>query len=404
MRGPRYDAIVAGAGPAGSTTAALLAGMGFRVLLLDRAAFPRDKACGEYTSPRTEQVLRRIGALEAVERAGARRLRAFRVISPGGHICSLEYSPVGSDGPMVLATPRRVLDAALLDHARHCGAQVRERARVEAVTMRDGQVGGVVIREGHNFREEQARLVIGADGIHSAVVRSLGIGAPLRWPRSLGMVAHYTGYTGMDDWGEMHVSRYGYAGLAPLSGGVLNVGLVMPMSHAKQLSGASAAERFEGFARSFAGVAHALSGARRVSPVRGVGPVGARVRRTSGGGYLLVGDAAGFFDPFTGEGVYRALRGAELAAQVAAHALEHNDLSARSLARYSRLRRREFAAKDMLCRLVQLFVATPAGMDYAVSRLARRHKAREVLAAALGDLVDAGVALSPRFLLALLRP
>src|SRR5438270_8572546 len=135
-----WDAVIVGAGPAGSAVAALLARAGFAVLLLDRAAFPRDKACGEYTSPETEKVLARLGALEAVERAGARRLSAMRLISPGGRRFSLDYSMPGADaGPHVLATPRRVLDAVLVEHARTCGATVCERVKVEAVTMRGGK-------------------------------------------------------------------------------------------------------------------------------------------------------------------------------------------------------------------------------------------------------------------------
>src|SRR5207237_7420364 len=184
------------------------------------------------TSPETEKVLARLGALEAVERAGARRLSAMHLISPGGRRFSLDYSMPGADaGPHVLATSRRVLDAVLVEHARRCGATVCERVKVEAVTMRGGKASGVVARDkGGAVSEIQARLVIGADGVHSAVVRSLGLAAPVRWPVNLGMVAHYRGYKGLDDWGEMHVSARGYAGLAPQSGGVLNVGLVMPMS------------------------------------------------------------------------------------------------------------------------------------------------------------------------------
>src|SRR5205807_971620 len=144
----------------GSAVAALLGRAGIGVLLVDRAAFPRDKACGEYTSPETEKVLARLGALEAVERAGARKLRAMQLISPAGRRFSLDYSLPGADGGhkpqnelaecqegAVLATPRRVLDATLVDHARKCGAEVRERVKVEAVTMREGRAGGVVLRE-----------------------------------------------------------------------------------------------------------------------------------------------------------------------------------------------------------------------------------------------------------------
>src|SRR6185295_5394035 len=117
------------------------------------------------------------------------------------------------------------------------------------------------------------------------------------------------------------------------------VGLVMPMHSVSRGEQRSAVARFENFAFSFPGVADRLRGAQRISSVRGVGPIGARVKRTSGAGYMLVGDAAGFFDPFTGEGVYKALRGAELAARVASGALERDDLSAGSLAEYDRLRR-----------------------------------------------------------------
>lgn len=400
-----HDAIIVGAGPGGSALAANLVRRGFDVLLLDRAAFPRDKACGEYTSPETEQALARLGVLDVVTRAGARRLPSMRVISPGGHAFSMDYSPPGRvEGPHVLATPRRVLDAVLVEHARACGAMVVEKAKVEAVVMREGKASGVVVRSGGKSYEEQARLVVGADGVHSAVVRSLGLSAPLRWPQNLGMVAHYQGYRGLDDWGEMHVSARGYAGLAPLSGGLLNVGLVMPMSAARSETKGGSVGRFEAFARSFPGVARALEGAERVTSVRGVGPIGARVRRTSGPGYLLVGDAAGFFDPFTGEGVYKALRGAEIASEIAADALERDDLSARSLARYSVLRRKEFGAKDLVCRLVQVFVGLPPAMNYVTTRLAKRAAPRKVLTEVLGDFMDARAALSPLYLWSLLRP
>jgi menaquinone-9 beta-reductase len=400
-----YDAIIVGAGPAGSALGALLAKGGQRTLIIDRAQFPRDKACGEYTSPETERVLERIGALDMVIEAGARRLPSMKVISPSGRGFAMDYSRAGEDGPHVLATPRRSLDAALVDFARRSGAEVWERERVDGVTMRDGRAAGVVVRKGNgSSREIEARLIVGADGVHSAVVRSLGLAAPLRWPANFGLVAHYRGYRGLDGWGEMHVSREGYAGLAPLSGGLLNVGLVMPMRRAQSANGTPAAARFEAFARSFRGVAEVLDGAERVTPVRGVGPIGTRVKRVSGPGYMLVGDAAGFFDPFTGEGVYKALRGAEIAAGVALKALESGDLSARSLHAYTRERRREFWAKDTFCRLVQVFVNAPPLMNYVTTRLARRDAARAIITGVLGDFTDARAALSPLYLWALLRP
>src|SRR5215210_6075791 len=97
-----HDVIVVGAGPGGSATAALLSRRGFSVLLLDRADLPRDKACGEYTSPETENVLRRIGALGAVEAAGARRLSQMHLISPAGARFALDYYGSSSGEKSVL--------------------------------------------------------------------------------------------------------------------------------------------------------------------------------------------------------------------------------------------------------------------------------------------------------------
>ena len=178
----------------------------------------------------------------------------MRVISPNGHTVTIQYSsPAEQNGKQVLATTRRALDATLLDFARSRGAEVRERVKVEGVLTRDGQVTGVIARDGPGLptHEIPARLVVGADGVHSAVVRSLGLAAPVRWPLALGLVAHYTGYNGLHDWGEMHVSSQGYAGLAPQTGGFLNVGLVMPMSRAAEHhpTSSSSSDRFARFAK-----------------------------------------------------------------------------------------------------------------------------------------------------------
>jgi flavin-dependent dehydrogenase len=129
-----------------------------------------------------------------------------------------------------------------------------------------------------------------------------------------------------------------------------------------------------------------------------------RTLRVLGDGFMLVGDAASFLDPFTGEGVYEALRGATLLAPVADAALRAGDLSGRRLAPYRAARRRAFWAKRQVCWLVQGFIARPALMDYATARLDCRPATARTLAGVLGDLYPAQQALSPIFLARLLRP
>ena len=123
-----------------------------------------------------------------------------------------------------------------------------------------------------------------------------------------------------------------------------------------------------------------------------------------GDGYLLVGAAASFLVPFTGEGIYEALRAAWLAAPVASAALRAGDTSADALAPYAAARCRAFAAKRRVCWLVQGFIHAPVLMDYAAARLDRRPGVARTLAGVLGDFRPAQQALSPLFLARLLWP
>ncbi|HEY0971693.1 MAG TPA: FAD-dependent oxidoreductase, partial [Gemmatimonadales bacterium] len=237
----RGRVVVVGGGPAGSGTAWRLASAGAEVVVLDRARFPRDKACAEYLNPECVRLLRSMGALEAVERAGAVPLDGMIVRSPSGTRIHGEFaSAADRDGPRGrgLALRRTRLDAILLDHARAAGAEVREGVRVTDVVTDDrGRVRGVrVLRDGG---EEvlRADLVIGADGLRSVVARRLGVHGRARLPHRIAMVAHFRGVRGIGQAGEMHVERDGYCGLAEVGGGESCLSLVVPARRARELAG-----------------------------------------------------------------------------------------------------------------------------------------------------------------------
>ena len=156
-------------------------------------------------------------------------------------------------------------------------------------------------------------------------------------------------------------------------------------------------ERFGAAIAGLPAVADRLRGSKRLSPIRGAAPIGHRVADVAGSGWLLVGDAAGFVDPFTGEGIHRALR----SARAATDAIVAGDDPA---GRYRDERRRAFAAKTALTWLVQGFLAVPPLLEHAVGRLDERPAAALRLGSALGDCVPATSALSPRALLEVLAP
>ena len=396
------EAIVVGGGPAGSAVATLLAEAGHRVILLDKAGFPRHKACSDYVTPGGLDLLRSLGVDEAVFAAGAHRMEAMLVHAPGGGAFLANFAGAES-GRFALGLSRRRLDHLLLERAKMAGVAVREHAHVRTVLRQGDRVIGVAAVIDGVREQLRAPLVIGADGRHSAVTRGLELDLPTRWPRRTGLVAHYRGVSGLHRWGEMHVTPHGYVGLALLEDGLTNVAVV---TGAEAVS--SRVEPLDAFFAAFLDgiprVQEKVAGAERVGGIRGIGPLARRVRRVTGDGFLLVGDAAGFLDPFTGDGVYDALLGAHLAAPVAAAALKDGSVSRDGLDPYRLARRRAFLAKRQVRWIVQGFLHAPVLMDYVTTRLDRRDELGLTLAGVLGHLRPARAALSPVFLARLLRP
>lgn len=406
MSGARV--IVVGAGPAGCSTAWHLARAGVDVLLLDRACFPRDKPCAEYLSPEASRVLEKMDALSACERAGAAHLAGMIVRAPSGERIHGDFAAAhGWRGfrDHGLALRRRSLDAILLDRARAAGARVEEGVRVAGL-VRDaaGVVRGVRALDARGRAADRpADLVVGADGLRSVVARRLGLAPRARAPRRVAFVAHYRGVRDVGEYGEMHVERDGYAGIAPVDDGVTNVAVVVPRSRARDASGNAAAflDRWLG---AHAQLAPRFAGAERISPVRTTGPFAHRAPRAWAPGAALVGDAADFFDPFTGEGIYAALHGGEILAPIVLDALGAPDSrrANAALARYDGSRRAAFGGKWRIERLVALAVACPTLMNRAARALARHKEMADLFVGVTGDFVPPRAILSPRYLARLL--
>jgi menaquinone-9 beta-reductase len=394
------DVLVVGAGPAGSATASLLAREGHAVAMVDRTAFPRDKACSEYMGPETVRILARLGVLDELEAAGAPPLEGTEVTAARGSrlrgvFALAGHRPFRSTG---LSVSRRVLDAALVRAAVRSGATLVERTAVEELVYDRGGVGGVVVRESDGTRRTiRARLTVGADGLRSIVARRIGR-TRYGLPRRLGFVAHLDGVEGMARSAELFVGREGYVGLNPIGGGRTNVALVVPASRATSARGRAEEFFFEAL-RGFGAVRERIEGGSIARRVLVTGPFAASAGRVTADGAALVGDAADFFDPFTGEGIFSALRGAELLADAASEALaQGRPVSRSALSPYRRARRRAFAGKWAVERLIGFGMLWPALFDRAVGRLGHRGSMAHTLIGVTGDFVPARAVLNPLFL------
>jgi len=393
----RWDAIVVGAGPAGAATALLLSRGGARVLLLDRARFPRHKPCSEYLSPATTAILGRLdGVLEAVERAPHAKVYGMKVVAPSGAAMCGRLA-----GAYSFALSRATFDTILLRAGARAGAVVRESTRVQDLLWDGRAVAGVVARAGDGKRETwRARVVVGADGLRSVVARRLGL-LRASAPRRVAFTAHVAHVAGVDGVGELHVGDTGYVGLGPVGEGVTTVALVVPLRSVRAGGTDYRAGLFAQLER-FPGLAGRFDPRQLVRAVLATGPFAQWAERPCVAGALLVGDAADFFDPFTGQGIYAALRGAELAAAALLPALAAGNgsgsLSHAALAPYAAARRREFRSKWLFERLIALGIGWPALTNRVVRRLAVRPDLADLVVGAAGNIVPAARVLAPSVL------
>jgi flavin-dependent dehydrogenase len=344
-----------------------------------------------------------MGALEAVERSGAALLAGIHVRAPNGRVIRGDF--VSSHGfrgfrDRGLSVRREVLDDIVLGCARQAGARVSEGVRVTDM-IRDGRgrVIGVETLAGGTKGSARARFVVGADGLRSAVARRLGLARLARWPRRLALVTHYRGVTDVGEHGEMHVERDGYVGIADVGHGLTTVALVVPASRAHEISG----DRAGFLARwlmSRPHLAPRFAGAERATPVTATGPFASHARRAWAPGAALVGDAADFFDPFTGEGVYAAMRGGELLGAALREALSESDdrRAHHALARYDAARRTEFGGKWIVERVIGAVVGASPLINRAARGLSARKDLADLLVGVTGDFVPAREVVSARYL------
>lgn len=354
------DVVIAGGGPAGAFAALILARAGVGVRVFERARLPRHKLCGDTLNPGALAVLaRHVETAPLVAKSDD--IHGMLLTGPGGVSVRGEYG----GGITGRAVTRSVFDEWLLRQAAEAGAQVEEGAAIKGAHVVDERVSGVLVaRDGGAALAHPCRLVIAADGRRSTLAFTRGLARQPARPRRWAIGAYFTDVAGCSTVGEMHVREGHYIGVAPVPGGLTNVCVVMPHAAGDPRFGSPVA-LIRSRLTADPGLRDRFAAARRAGEPVMLGPMAVDADAAGEPGLLLAGDAAGFIDPMTGDGLRLALAGAEHAAAVALEVLAGSLSPQTAHVELARRRRAAFAAKWRFNRTLRSLVTYPQGVTTA---------------------------------------
>jgi geranylgeranyl reductase family protein len=369
-----FDVAIVGAGPAGCATAITLAQQDYQVALIDRAVFPRDKLCGDFLNPINWPVLDELDVSRDLLARPHAKISTFRISAADGAE-AISSLPAPRERHFGLGLRRFHLDHALLERAQRAGVSVHEGTKVNAVAI-DSRGSRLEMDRGGEPVSVRAKLLVGADGRNSWLARQLGV-ATAKPSGSVGFEIQLKNVFGVRGSVEIHQFAGGYAGLVRVDADTVNLGFAVQQS----LLGKSVS--FENLREKFLSrnpfLDDLLCACKPVSELRSVWPVYFSARRCFGAGFLLAGDAARVTEPVTGEGIYLALRGGQLAATTIVAALREGDFSLARLSAYDRACRTEFGARLRLNSLIRVLMYRPKLLSLAIRLLGGRKPLLESL-------------------------
>lgn len=373
------DALIAGAGPAGTSLAIRLVNAGLRVVLIEKSTFPREKLCGEFISPECLRHFEELGVAAAIDAAGGASVGTTVFYARSGRNVAVESRWFGGAHPNALGLSRAKMDEVLLEQARRAGVDVLEETTAAGL-LRDGEtVRGIRIKEGSGERELRSGLAVDATGRAASLVRHLGNRGYSKPARFVAFKTHLTGPAIADGTCEIYGYRGGYGGCVLIEGGLYNLCFIARSGDVK--AKASDPERvFREVVCTNRRAAEVLADARPVEEWLAVA-----IDRFGPGepvpadGLLAVGDAAAFNDPFTGSGILMALENG----RIAADAIIRHASSVRGVAAaYRDLYSANFGARFRASSLIRRTAFVPAAAELMVLALKTSTRLRRRIAVA----------------------
>ncbi|MFA6490209.1 MAG: geranylgeranyl reductase family protein [Candidatus Micrarchaeia archaeon] len=396
-----YDAIVVGGGPAGSSCAMLLARRGARVLLLDKASFPRDKPCGDAIGGKALNVLLELGLESELKEKGFLRNSGLVFSSPNGSQVEIPLLSDGREMSGGFVCKRLDYDAILFSAAKKL-CDVLENAEAVELIMDGTRVAGVKAKMADgSVSEFRAKVVIGADGANSLVARKT-VGAKILPDHYCSAVrGYYSGVGGLRGNIEVHFlpeCMPGYFWIFPLSETTANVGAGMLLSEitkrkinlSRVLEQCMQNKRFAG----------RFGNAKLDGEVRGWSlPLASAKRACAGEGFVLIGDAASLIDPFSGEGIGNGMKSAKIAADTLAPAIARGNVAKEDCLSYERALWDEIGNDVKSSHTLQKLGKHGWLLDFIIGKAGKNERLRNELAGMMANREAKKKASDPMFYL-----
>jgi geranylgeranyl reductase family protein len=401
-----YDVIIVGAGPAGSTAALYAHRLGLNCILLDKAVFPRDKICGDALSGKSVRLMRELNLLEGVEKLEGSEINRITFGSPSHsqfdvHLKGNKNNDFITKGYVV---PRKIFDNFLFKKADEL-TETRQGFTVNDIIYENDNISGV---KGTNIEGKEeilnAPIIMGCDGANSIIARKLGLYEMDMENTAVAIRCYYEGVEGLSNQIELHyVSEVkpGYFWLFPAGNGKANIGIGLSKNDAKKEDRTLRQIMDEivqsDYFRSRFGNARPLE-----KPVGWNLPLGRIQRKNHGNGFMLLGDAAGLVDPFTGEGIGNAMVAAKHAMQVASKAKNHKDYSERSFSEYDQLLWDDIGGELRTSTKLQSLARSSFLLNFVINRAARNEEVQSIISGMLSHEIPKDELSSPMFYLKIL--
>lgn len=380
-----FDVIIAGGGPAGSSCSTFLSKKGLKVLLLEKAVFPRDKVCGDAISGKSISVIRELGLEDQLEKNPHGKVSGVTISSPNGSILKIPIPKKSGKKGKGYCSKRKVFDNILFQNTlKQKNVTAIQNFSVTDLIMEDGYAKGVkgIDLKTNEQKEFKSKIVVGADGSHSIVATKLGVNKVDNNHYVTAIRAYYSGVTGMDGTIEIHFVDEllpGYFWIFPLEDGHANVGAGMLFSEMKKRNVKLTDSMFKAIKENKF-FKERFKNAKLEEPVRGwTLPLGSKHRKSAFNGAVLLGDAASLIDPFTGEGIGNALVSAKLASETISQAINEFNYSEEFLFQYEKKLREELDTELKTSYKMQQLGKHKFLLNLLVGKAAKNEKLRETL-------------------------